>query len=451
GVEIKVSERSLADSEAFAAAEAGIEYARWQLAHASYVVTEKTEATYPYRDAGGNAVGTFTITITPPSGCDSAITIRARGASAKDPRRTRAIAVRYGATPLTRYAFLTNANIWFGGADELKGPVHANGGIRMDAKSSARMTSAKATYICGTEHGCSPPVTKPGVWGSGDGGKKGLWDFPLPAIGFQKIATDLRALQMQAQNANTYFGPSGAFGYHITLQTNGTAIITRVTAVQQKIWGYDGRNGWVETAEGIAQEMAVRSMTIPEATGCGVANLLFFEDTVWVDGATKHPVTIVAGRLPISDATDASIFINGNLTTPASGDAGKEGTIGLIAQKDILIPLAAPDTLELHAALIAQNGHVFRNYYCSDEKLNKYGYKCNRAYAPLVLRNALHLKGTIVTNQTTAWSWVDAKGSVISGYRGGESTYETRLIITPPPFFPTEGAYRILSWEEVRE
>lgn len=451
-LEIKVSKRSIADAQAFAAAEAGIEYYRWHLAHAPDDFMDGTgetrEYTHEYRDPQGGRIGTFTLAIEPRNVCDGSVRIIARGVSDSDPSRTRTVAIQFGAPALTKYAFVTNANIWFAGGGELKGPVHGNNGIRMDAEHKSRVTSAKETYICGQEHLCSPPTTKPGIWGSGSGGTKGLWDFPVEEINFNTLALDLRAIQQTAVAANTAFGPSNAFGYHAKLNTNATVDVFRVTAIAPKVWGYDGRTGWVEQTEKIASETLVRTITLPEATACGAGNVLFFEDALWVNGETKQPVTLVAGRFT---ADEASIIINGNLATPAAGQDGKQGTIGLIAQKDVLIPLESPDTLDIHAALFAQKGHVFRNYYCSDERLNRYGYKCNRNYNNFIIRSAANVKGTVITNQTSAWRWVDSQQRVISGYRGGDSTFETRLIFTPPPFFPRQGEDRVIRWEEVSQ
>lgn len=436
-LEIHVSQRSIADGQAFASAEAGIEYARWRLAHAP---DDTTPSTNEYRDPQGGLVGTFEFTISPRSTCSGSTRVVVKGHSA-DQKRTRNIAITYGAPALTKYSYLTDSNVWFGGG-ELKGPVHANGGIRMDSDDKSRITSAKQTYICGAEHDCNPPITKPGVWGAGDGGAKGLWDFPTGKIDFDTIILRLPVFQQQAEAANTYFEPSKALGYHARMNENGTLNIFRVTEVKPKIWGYDGRTGWVETAEGIKKEVLVRTVTIPEANACGEKSLFFFDDTLWVDGATKRPVTVIGS---------ASIIINGGLTTPASGNEGKLGSIGIIAQNDILIPLESADTLELHAAIFAQKGHIFRNYYCSDERLNRYGYKCNKSYAPFILRSTISRKGTMISNQIPAFTWVDDSGKIISGYRGEEGDYDTRLIFTPPPFFPKQGDNRILTWEEVSE
>lgn len=434
-LEIQVSRRSVADGQAFAAAEAGIEYARWRLAHAPDDFTPQTNV---YRDPQGGLVGTFELTIDPRSACNGSTRVVVKGRGA-DQKRTRTVAITYGAPALTKYSYLTNSNVWFGGG-ELKGPVHANGGIRMDADDKSRVTSAKQTYICGREHGCNPPKTKSGVWGTGAGEAKGLWDFPTGKIDFDTITLGLPAFRQQAVTANTYFGSSNAFGYHARMNENGTLDVFRVTEIKPKVWGYDGRTGWVETAEGIKSEVLVRTATIPEANACAEQSLFFFDDMLWVNGATKRPVTLMSST---------SVIVNGSLTTPASGNEEKLGSIGIIAQNDVLIPLESADTLELHAAIFAQQGHLFRNYYCSDERLNKYGYKCNKSYAPYVVRSTISRKGTMISNQIPAFTWVNGSGQIISGYRGEEGTYDTRLIFTPPPFFPKQGENRILTWEEV--
>lgn len=452
-LEIKESERSVASDRGLAVAEAGIAYARWHLAHAPDDFTDGTGQPGPYRhtyrDPQIGAIGTFELTITPRNACTGVTRIQSKGWMNDAPTVARTIAITEGAPALTSYAFLSNANVWFGGNEELKGPTHSNGGIRMDAEQSGVATSARETYVCGTEHGCSPPQTKPGIWGTGTGSGKGLWDFPGTTIDFAAVAVNLLDLKTQAVAANRYFGASTAYGYHAVIRNTGMVDVYRVTGVAPAVWGYDARGGWVQTIEKITSEVLVTAVATAEQATCGVGNLLFFEDQLWVEGEARRPVTLVAARFPDTDSTNASIIINGHLTTPSSGQEGKTGSIGLIAQKDVLFPLEVQDTIEVHAALFAQKGHVFRNYYCSDERYNRYGYQCRSGYRNYLTRTSITFNGSLISNQLTAWTWVDGSGNVTNGFRSGESTHDTRLSFTPPPYFPRQGASKMLTWEEV--
>ena len=74
----------------------------------------------------------------------------------------------------------------------MDGRIHANSGIRMDADQNALASSAVATYTCGAGHGCrTSGEPKPGIWGSGAGGPRGLWRFPSTSVPFAAITADL--------------------------------------------------------------------------------------------------------------------------------------------------------------------------------------------------------------------------------------------------------------------
>ena len=129
------------------------------------------------------------------------------------------------------------------------------------------------------------------------------------------------------------------------------------------------------------------------------------------------------------------IIINGNIDY-----ADSNSVLGLIAQKDILIPLYSPDNLTVKAAMLAQKGHVFRYYYpnWSAEPYRTYG-----------IRNKITTLGSIITNTLWTFTWVDGGGAAVSGYRTTEMAYDPNLTYNPPPYFPTSGEYEFLNWEEL--
>src|SRR3989344_2656916 len=161
-------------------AQAGVEYYRWHLAHNPSDYTDGTGGSGPYvhpvTDPYGNTAGTYSLTITPPSSGSSQIVVTSKGWLNSYPGITRSVTVKYGIPSLARFAFLQNANVWFGGGATVNGKIFSNGGIRMDGTNASLVQSAKATYTCGSETGCSPAQTKPGVWGSG--GATNLWGVP---------------------------------------------------------------------------------------------------------------------------------------------------------------------------------------------------------------------------------------------------------------------------------
>ncbi len=429
-IQDRQSRQRVAYNESLAVAESGANYARWHLAHASNDYS--FSGTYDYNDPEGGLVGKFSLEITPPAECSTVVTIKSVGWTQTHPTVKRRIMVRYGRPSLAQYAFLTNSDVWFGEDEELKGPFHSNGGIRMDGTQNAVCTSAKETYACQPMHGCSPAQTKPGIWGTGNGGSEGLWEFPVPAVDFNAITTDLAQLKTRAQNGGYYFSPSGAFGYHIKFKNDGTFDLYRVTRLRANVNGRDTQGVWHNESNDIDRESFLQTYSLA-VNQCNVQNLIFVEDSkVWVDGVIKEKVTVAAARFPDNPSTNASIIINGNLTRANP----KATLIGLIAQKNILVPLYSPNVLEIQAVMIAQKGAIQRYYYSS-------------SYSPYHTRNRIMVRGSIITNQVWTWSWVGGGGGVISGYEETESYFEPALIYEPPPFFPSTGDLEFISWEEI--
>lgn len=414
-------------------AEAGANYSRWHLAHAPNDFS--FSGTYDYSDPETGVVGKYNVTVTPPTTCSTIVSIKATGWSLDYPNVKRTVLVTFGRPSLAQYAFLTNSDIWIGPNENVLGPLHSNGGIRMDGTQNALSTSAKTTYTCQPLFGCNPAQTKPGIWGSGPGGAAGLWSFPVPAIDFNGLTVDLAQLKTSAQNGGYYFGPSGVFGYHIQFKNDGTFNIYKVTKLQPAVDGWDTQNVKHTESNDIGNgnsETLVGNYPLTANGGCDTRSLIFVEDLkVWVDGVTKQPVTVAAAQFPDNAATNSTIIINGNITR---ADPTVTMT-ALIAQKNILVPLKSPNVLEIQAVMIAQKGAVQRYYYTNQ--------------GSDTIKNKITVRGSIITNNVWTWSWVDDNNNVISGYQNTVSSYEPALIYSPPPFFPSSGAQQFISWEEI--
>jgi len=423
----RLSVQKAAHAEAFEIAEAGINYGRWHLAHASN--DYGFSGTYDYRDPEGGLIGRYTLEVTPPGQCATNISIKSTGWTIDYPNLKRAVSIRYGRPSLAQYAFLTNTDAWFGEEEELRGPLHSNGGIHMDGIQNALSTSAKETYTCQVMHGCSPAQTKPGIWGSGAGGTQGLWEFPVPSVDFNAITLDLANLKTQAQNGGYYFGPSGAFGYRVEFKNNGSFNLYKVTKLSSDVNGMDTDGVWHNESNDIGTGNSTTLLgNYPLTTGgCDAKNLIFIEDAkVWVDGVLKQKATVAAARFPDNPSTNASIIINGNISRADPTDT----MLALIAQKNILVPRYSPNVLEIQAVMIAQKGAVQRYYY------------------PGNTLNKISVRGSIITNRVWTWSWVNGAGQTISGYQNTEAYYEPALIYSPPPYFPSSGDLQFISWEE---
>jgi len=417
-------------NEALHLAEAGTNYARWHVFHSP--TNFNFSGTYDYKNPQGEIFGKYQLEITAPTGCDAGVKIKSTGWTNNFPDIKRVVQIKYAKPALAKYAFLTNSNAWFGPEEELKGPFHSNGGVRMDGGQNSLATSAKATYICGPEHDCSPSQEKPGIWGAGAGGGQGLWQFPVSNIDFNAITQDLAVLKNAAQTSGEFFGGSGAghYGYHIRFLNNGTFDVYKVKSLKNSVWGYDGTQ-WLYESNDIATEVFSKNYNLP--AGCSP---IFVEDNLWVDGDIKGRATVVAAKFPEVPNTSSKIVINGNINY-----ADSSSVLGLIAQKDVLIPLYSSSNLEIKAALLAQKGHVFRYYYPN------WNYEPYLTYA---IRNNIITYGSIITNTLWTFTWVDSGMNVVSGYRTTEMSYNPDLTYNPPPSFPVSGEFETVLWEEVR-
>lgn len=437
--QIKQNQRVMAQNEALHIAEAGINYARWHLAHDSEDFA--FSGIYDYKDPEGAIIGKYQLEITGPSGCDSGVKIKSTGWKLNFEDLKREIKVRYARSSLAKYGFLTNSNVWFGEDEELKGSFHSNGGIRMDGQQNSLSTSARESYICGPEHGCSSsncqdPCTWtvqgcecPGIWGEGEGEELGLWKFPVSNVDFERITRDLASLKTEAQSSGIYLSPTENLGYHLKFKSNGTFDVYKITKLKSPVWGYDGED-WVYESNSIDKETFYQNFSLP--SNCAP---IFVEDNLWVEGDVEGRATVVAARLPDMPGSEAKVIIPENINY-----IGENSVLSLIGQKDILIPLYSPNNLEVKAAMLAQKGHVFRYYY------PRWSSEPYKTYA---IRDYIETYGSIITNTIWTFTWVDGQGNVVSGYRETEMSYNPDLTYNPPPYFPVSGEYEIVSWEEI--
>lgn len=426
------------DEVAFQVAEAGLNYGRWRLSHNK---TNFTTETKNVTDQFAGVLGSYTVTFQAPSAGSTIVLMTATGTTATQPSRQVRLRARYGIPSLARYASITNSNVWY--TSEIKGAVHSNGGIRMDGESDSLMTSAKATYSCQSTHGCSPTQTKPGVWGSGE--RAELWEYPVSPVDYNALTTNLLSLKTTAQASNTYYGASGALGYQIIFNTNNTYSIYRVTQKGTLVcsWVTEGSQNvsgcpssssgtWERSSYDVATQVLIETKTVP------TNGVIYTEDTLWVKGSIRGKITVAAGRFPDTPATNTDIILNGDITYSGVTDGTR--SFAAIAQRNILIPWSgAEDVLELDGAFVAQKGRFGRRYYCASS--------CSADAHRL--KTKLELYGMIASNTVPGTSWVNGSGQVISGYQTVELTYDPNFLYAPPPYFPTNGEYQFISWDEL--
>ena len=449
GANVLKNTRQLTQKEqAFQAAEAGIDYYRWRLAHypTDYkdgnATTTNGPFTHPFKDKDGNTIGHYELTITPPPTGSTVVTIKSKGTVVDDPSVHRSIQTKLAIPSFAKYAVVANDIMRFGAGTEVFGPIHSNDGIHFDGIAHNVITSAKTKYIdtdvsstwyqfgvyttvSPTElnQDTTPPTTVPTRTDVFMAGRQ----FPVAAVDFAGITSDLSQMKADAISAGRYLSASGSQGYHIILKTNDTFDVYRVTSLTTASSNCQndnpGQTGWGTWS--IQNQTFVANYALP---GNGI---IFVEDHVWVDGQINTArVTIAAGRFPDNAATRKNITVNSDLKyTNYDG----QDAIALIAQGNFNVGLSSADTLRIDAAIIAQNGRAGRHYYSN---------RCGTGYS----RSTLTLYGMIGTNTRYGFAYTDN-----TGYATRNINYDGNLLYAPPPSFPlTSNQYSTISWEEVQ-
>jgi len=409
------------DETAFQVAEAGLNFARWRLAHDP---DDFSAATRNLNDQFAGLLGTYDLTFVQPLAGSSVVEITAVGRTASRPTRTVTLRARYGQPSLARYAAITAGDVWYGGA--LNGPVHANGGIRMDGSSDSSVTSAQETYACQPIHGCSAPwQTKPGVWGAGT--KSELWEFPVTPVDYNALTADLLDMKEAAQASHTYYGPLSEPGYQIIFNSNNTYTISKVKTKGPLVQSCMYQPTW--QCENSSYD--VNQLTTIETKSVPSNGVIFVEDTLWVKGDIRDRVAVAAGVFPDQPATNVDIIPNGSLSYGGVHDGSR--VFAAVAQRHILIPWSgAEDNMTLEGAYVAQKGSFHRRYYPTD---------------PHRLKTSLTRYGMVASNGVPVTAWLSGN-SVVSGFQSSNASYDSHLQYAPPPYFPTSGQFDFISWEE---
>lgn len=436
-VQLNYSNRQIGSETAINIAEAGVNYYRWHLAHDPDDFTDGSANPGPYEheyvDPQGQAVGKYSLEITPPSLGSSIVTISSTGWSYQYPDVKRKIIVQYGIPSFARYTFLSNASSWYGTGITVNGLVHSNNGIRMDGTNTSLVTSAQEVYMCGSETGCSPPTQRPGVWGVG--GDQGLWQFPVPAIDFDSISLDLTNMRDSAVAEGLHLGSSGSRGYHLTFLNNGTVQVRRVTGTND-IRGYstpgeglgaEGNGGCRRLYQLITNENLLGTYNVADIP------IIFAEDNLWVEGTIRGRVTVVSATFPIQ-SSNVDIWIRGNLNYSTYDGSD---VLGLISQNNIFFVRDVPTDFRVDGVLMAQKGKIIRHGYyssCTGNNTNS-------------IRNSLTINGGLINYYKSYWNFTSG-GNLISGFTTRTINYDTHLLYAPPPYFPTSGEYEFISWKE---
>lgn len=453
GVNIKASRVGFYREQALQIAEAGIDYYRWHLAHAPNDYKDgNATSTGPYVhdffDKDGVKIGTFTLEITPPATGFTNVKIKSTGRILADPNVYRSISVQLAIPSLAKYAVVANDYMRFGEGTEVFGPIHSNGGVRFDGLAHNIISSSLSSFddpdhTGGVEFGVHTHVLSNGtvsdtfrsleapnnpVQNRTDIFEAGR-SFPLPAVDFTGLTTDLAQMKTNAQTGGRYLSGSGSLGYHIVFKTNDTFdvyTVTRLASVSGSCTNSNSQSGWgVWSIRSSGGQSFVGNYPIPSN------GIIFVEDNVWVDGQIQSArVTLAAGKFPDNASSRPAIIINSDLLYSLYDGSD---VLSLISQGNISVGLVSDDNLRVDAALVSQNGRVGRYYYSSS---------CGSTY----IRDTLTLYGMIASNQRYGFAYTDG-----TGYENRDIIYDANLLYGPPPSFPlTTDQYQIISWEEVR-
>lgn len=451
---MRVGRQTIYREQAIQIAEAGVDYYRWHLAHSPQDYQDGTGMPGPYvhdfKDKDGNSIGQFTLDITPPPLGSSLVAIKSSGGVATDIATVRNISVRLAKPSFAKFAVVANAAMRFGEGTEIFGPVHSNGGIRLDGLAHNVISSSATSYndpdhSGGNEFGVHTHVNAPPGTGVNDNfrsleappnspsARSDVFEagrqFPVPAVDFAGITADFAQMKSDAQ-VNGFYRPSaGALGYHVVLRADDTFDLYRTTGLVNAPSGCtnsQNQTGWGTWS--ISNQNLIGNYPLP-ANG-----IIFLEDDVFIDGQinTGH-ITIVAAFLPDNPPFRKNIIVNQDLLyTNYDG----QDTIGLIAQGNINVGMVSDTDLRIDAALIAQNGRVGRYYYRPPGGSSR----CS----PYHTRQTITLWGMIGTNQRYGFAYTDG-----NGYQTRNINYDGNLLYAPPPSFPLASEqYMTLSWEE---
>ena len=112
--------------------------------------------------------------------------------------------------------------------------------------------------------------------------------------------------------------------------------------------------------------------------------------------------------------------------------------LGLIAYNSVIVSdnTANGTNCEIDAAL-----------FCLKGGLTAENYNRNSPTTPPVIRGRLTLYGGVTQYQRGPVGTLDGSGNIVTGFRKNY-TYDNRLQVDYPPFYPMTGSYQIISWLE---
>src|SRR4030042_5580616 len=346
---LNVSKQGTRQLSALDVAEAGTNYYLWHLVHSPDDYCDGNPCigappygpyVHNYTDNTGKVIGTYTVWVAPPESTeggkvvichvpppvDETLTVAPSAVAAHlahgdslgscegggessgtvvvesrgdvvDGNENRTIVATLGIPSFAQYAVVANDttnHIRFGEGTEVFGPIHNNGGVRFDGVAHGLVTSALADYNDPDHSGPNEPgvhTHRPDPAPVFLGGTS----FPVPPVDFNQVTADLADIKEKAQPPDgLYYGPSGASGYHIVLQTAPihSFDIYRVNSTTGSCWT-GNQYKWQDKNTMNSQTKIGNDVLFPNN------GIIFVEDNLWIDGQIEDAqLTIAAATLP---------------------------------------------------------------------------------------------------------------------------------------------------------
>ncbi|HCP08652.1 MAG TPA: hypothetical protein DIT25_02555 [Candidatus Moranbacteria bacterium] len=437
-----------AKEEAFQIAEAGLFEYRWYLAHEIdgksiqeakafwQQVEEKPrglgsdyEADYYEGGQDSLKIGSYSVSVSLDNPNNpSLITVESRGRSDKYPNNPRTVRAKLRRSSWSDYVVLTNEYSHFDSGWDITGKIMSNTGVHFDGVAH-NVVYAGATQYLDPDTG----TNKAGVWTKWAdeynalkaskvflAGKR----YPVVKKDFAGVSVDLSAMKTVASGAGTnrcnldacYFENEGV-GRQIIFKTDGKFDLYTINQIKNN-------------SNSIKNKSYVNTFDIP-ADG-----VIYVNGNAWVQGTVNsNRVTVVAAIFPNS-GTSANIFI-GDQNLRYSNYDGSD-VIGLIAQGDIEVSEDSLSDFRIDAAILAQNGRVWKKDYnptCC-------GGGC------VINKNSIIIFGSVISNKKIDFT-LAKEGCPPKGFNNKDIIYDNNLLENPPPYFPSDSYYVFDLWEEL--
>lgn len=462
---LHLNSKQAAGATAFNIAESGAEIAAFWLKNQPYPPTV-TYAFDPFGGAQSMDEGRYQVTIYPDSNNLTSYLKTFRIVSVGTVRdSTKTIEVVVKQSSFGRYAYFTDKEtssisggaIWWKAGERVDGPVHSNN--TNGSNFQINYTGSTAPIFQDMVTGAGPSInyspsrprneaTFKNIFADGSKGfKLGVTPIPLPeSTDVQKSAAWGSSAGFPSTNG-VYLRADMQGGIYI----RGDAGITLSTDTDgnQKFTITQGKKTTVITLNRYTRTISTSgpmgSGSPTSATSLGTGVIYCTGHITSLKGEVADNLVVngeIAVRSSFTIATDVNagktINITNNLYYRTRPDKNLDsdapanlaaGTLGLVA-KDIVIDSTAPRNLEIDAVCMATSGSFYVENYDSKTPtgtLTVLGGIIQKARGPVGTFNSS-------TGQTT------------TGYMKNYS-YDPRLAVNPPPYYPTTGQYERLSWQ----